>query len=106
MGHFERMNEVLDIMWGNVMEADKYIKEAHDMKDECRAYADWCRDMAAKHLEFNSTGRNVFDRVRDMVAAEHEHTAHMPGMMIVFDHQTHRLSRVSAEVKTMIDMYK
>lgn len=106
MSHFERLNEVLDIMWGNVMEAEKYIKEAHEMKSECPSYADWCRDMAVRHLEFNSTGRTVFDRIRDMVAAEHEHMAHMPGMMRVYDHQTHKLARESAEVRMLIDMYK
>lgn len=106
MSHFEYMNDVLDIMWGNLMEADKYIKEAHDLKDECRAYADWCRDMAMKHMEFNTTGRSVFDRIRDMVAAEHEHSTHMPGMMKVYDHQLHRMSKHTAEVKAMMDMYK
>lgn len=106
MGHFERMNEVMDIMWGNVMEADKYIKEAHDTKDECRSYADWCREMAMKHLEFNTPGKGVFDRIKDMVATEHEHAPHIHGIMKVFDHQMHRLSRVTAEVKAMIDMYK
>ena len=42
-----------DVISGNLREARKYIEKAYEMRESCRPVADWCRDMAARHLEFN-----------------------------------------------------
>ena len=102
---YEYIDDTLEIMWGNVMEASKYANEAHDMKDECRAFADWCRDMAMKHLEFNTAGKTVYDRLKDRLHEDTEHE-HAKGLMMVFERQMHKLNRQHAEIKAMLDTYK
>lgn len=103
---YEQMNDVLDIMWGNLMEADKYIKEAHDLKDTNRFYADWCKEMGMKHIEFNTNGKTVFDRMRDMLLNSQEHVDNSRAMVMIFDRQMAKLNRHCAEIKALMEMYK
>lgn len=103
---YEHMNDVLDIMWGNLMEADKYIRMAHELKDECRSYADWCKDMAAKHIEFNTAGRTVFDRMKDKLREDHEHAAHHPGILMILERNMAKLNHNCAEIKAKMEAYK
>ena len=86
MHMYEHMNDVLDIMWGNLMEAEKYIKQAHELHDECRMYADWCHAMATRHIEFNTDGKAVYltynltelSALRGTVIANHGYTIIFP----------------------------
>jgi hypothetical protein len=103
---YELMSDTLDIMWGNLMEADKYVKMAHELKDDCRMMADWCKDMAAKHMEFNVSGRAVYDRLKDRLHEEHEHAEHHAGIVMVLDRNMAKLNRQHSEIKAMMDMYK
>ena len=103
---YEHMNDVLDIMWGNLMEAEKYIKEAHELRDECRTYADWCKEMAMKHIEFNSNGKNVYDRLKERLHEDHEHTEHHKGVVMILDHNMAKLNHYSAEIKAKLAEYK
>lgn len=103
---FEHMNDVLDIMWGNVMEAEKYAKQAHELKDSCHSYADWCKEMATKHIEFNDNGRNVYERLKERMHEDSEHTMHHEGIKMILDRNMAKLQRVCSEVKAMIGMYK
>ena len=103
---YEHMNDVLDIMWGNLMEADKYIKEAHELKDECRTYADWCRDMAAKHIEFNTGGKNVYDRLKERLHEDHEHAEHHKGIVMILDRNMAKMNHLCAEIKAKMVEYK
>lgn len=105
MKSYEMLSDVLDIMWSNLMEAEKYIREAHDLKDECRMYADWCREMAERHIEFNANGRALFDRLRDMMS-EQENIEHANAMAMIFDRQLAKLNRHCAEIKATLTMYK
>jgi len=106
MHMYEHMSDVLDIMWGNLMEADKYIKMAHELRDECRVYADWCKDMAMKHIEFNTGGKTVYERMRDKLHEDHEHAAHHEGILMILDRQMAKLSHNCAEIKSKMDAYK
>lgn len=106
MHMYEMMNDVLDIMWGNLMEADKYVKMAHELKDDCRTYADWCKEMAMKHMEFNTGGRNVFDRLKERLHEDHEHTQHHAGVMLILDRQMAKLNQHCAEIKAKMEAYK
>lgn len=103
---YEHMNNVLDIMWGNLMEADKYIGMAHEMKDECRGFADWCRDMAMKHIEFNTGGKALFDRLKDKLHEDHEHAEHHAGILLILDRQMAKLNQHCAEIKAKMEAYK
>lgn len=103
---YEHMNDVLDIMWGNLMEADKYIGMAHELRDACRAYADWCKEMAAKHIEFNTTGRSVYDRLKERMHEDHEHAEHHKGVVMVLDRNLAKLNQHCAEIKAKMAEYK
>ena len=103
---YEQIDDILGIMWGNVMEASRYMREAHDLKENCRGFADWCRDMAMKHLEFNTAGKALYERMRERLHEDGEHSIHAKGLMMVFDRQMHKLDRQHAEVKAMLDAYK
>lgn len=106
MHTYEHMNDVLDIMWGNLMEADKYIGMAHEMKDECRTMADWYKDMAMKHIEFNTSGKALFERLKDKLHEDHEHAAHHAGILLILDRQMSKLNQHCAELKAKMEAYK
>lgn len=103
---YEHMSDTMDVMWGNLMEADKYIREAHELKDECRTMADWYKDMALKHLEFNTGGKTVYERLKDQLKEDHEYTAHHEGIMMILDRQMAKLNHTCAEVKAKLEAYK
>ena len=103
---YEHMNDVLDIMWKNLMEADNYIDMAHELKDECRAYADWCKEMAAKHMEFNTGGRSVYERLKERMHEDHEHKEHHAGAVMVLDRNMAKLNQHCAELKAKMAEYK
>lgn len=106
MNIYEHMSDVLDIMWGNLMEADKYIKMAHKLREECRAYADWCKEMAGKHIEFNANGRNAYERLRERLHEDHEHKDHHAGVLLVLDRNMAKLNGYCAEIKAKLAEYK
>lgn len=103
---YEHMNDVLDIMWKNLMEADNYIDEAHKMKEECRHIADWYKEMAAKHMEFNSAGRSVYDRLKERLHEDHEHAEHHAGIVMILDRNLAKLNQHCAELKIKMSEYK
>lgn len=103
---YEHMNDVLDIMWGNLMEAEKYAKMAHELKDECRAYADWANSMAMRHIEFNTGGRTVYDRLKERMHEDHEEAGHQEGIVMILDRNLAKMNRLCAEIKAMTDMHK
>lgn len=103
---YEHMNDVLDIMWGNLMEADKYAGMAHELRDECRSYADWCKDMAMKHIEFNTAGKTAYERMREKLHEDHEHREHHAGILMILDRNLAKLNQHCAEVKAKVDAYK
>lgn len=102
---FEQMDDVLEIMWGNAMEADKYMRMACEMKEHCRNFAGWYRDMAAKHMEFNTAGRALFDRLREGLRADEADAAHSEGILMVYERQMAKLNRHCAQVRAMLDAY-
>lgn len=105
MHMLEKMDDVLEILWGNAMEADRYAQMACEMKERCRGAADWYRDMATKHLEFNAAGRTLFDRMRDEMRTDAKHAAHSEGALMVYEKQMAKLSRHCAQTRAMLDAY-
>lgn len=95
-----------DVIAGNLREARKYIRKAYELRDECREAADWCRDMAVKHLEFNVKGHDLAKKLIADYAAKDQHAALAPGMKAVYDCIHADLARESAEVQAMVQAYK
>lgn len=105
MHMLEKMDDVLEILWGNAMEADRYAQMACEMKERCRGAADWYRDMATKHLEFNAAGRTLFDRMRDEMRTDANRASHSEGALMVYEKQLAKLSRYCAQTRAMLDAY-
>ena len=60
--HLKRVMWILETMQGNIREAEKYIEMACHTKHHCQDTAEWCLEMAKRHLEFNSKGTALLDR--------------------------------------------
>lgn len=105
MDHMHMLKWAFCILEGNVREARKYIAKAHEMRTENRTAADWCRDMAQSHLQFNVAGQSVFDRTMNDLAATGEHAVLIPGIKAVYEERMHDLTQETAEIKAMIEMY-
>lgn len=94
-----------DIMRGNLSEARKYISKAYELRDVNRQAADWCKDMAAMHLQFNVAGHNVGEKLIAEYAASGANSELAPGMKAVYADLHADMVRETAEIKAMIDTY-
>ena len=106
MHTYDLMGDVIDTMWGNLMEAERYIKEAYEMKDSCRSYADWCRTMAVGHMNFNESAKPVYDRLHERLREEPEHAHEIHGIMAIMNRQWNKIAKHTAEINSMIASYK
>lgn len=90
----------------NVQEAKEKILKAYKMKDECKQLADWERDMAVAHINFNTGGsRLAMDHIRQ-ARERHAGEERSMGMLDVWEHWLHEIMAEMAEVHAMIDSYK
>ena len=90
----------------NVHEAEQHIKKAHEMRETCRMTADWYKEMAQRHLEFNAQGRAIYDRkMRDLIEAQ-DAAEYVPGIKAAYNDWISDINEKTAEVMAMISMYK
>lgn len=95
-----------DIISGNIREAEKYIAKAYELREINREAADWCKEMAAKHLEFNGKGHELVKRLIADYNASGKNNELAPGMQAVYNEIHADLIRRAAEVQGMIAAYK
>lgn len=101
--HIKKAAKAID---HNVQEAEAHIRKAHEMRETCRMTADWYKDMAQKHLEFNSQGRALYDRkMRDLIDSEGA-AEYLPGIKAAYNDWISDINAKTAEVMAMIQMYK
>lgn len=95
-----------DIISGNLREAEKYIGKAYELRDVNKEAADWCKEMAAKHLDFNTKGHDIVKKL--IMDYEHsgQHSDLAPGMKAVYNDLHTDLIRKHAEITAMIANYK
>lgn len=90
----------------NLQEAERHIKKAHEMRDDCRMTADWYKEMAHRHLEFNVQGRALYERkMRELTEAEGA-AEYLPGIKAAYGAWMNDINEKTAEVMAMIQMYK
>ncbi|MBP3411376.1 MAG: hypothetical protein J6M10_10325 [Clostridia bacterium] len=109
MDHKELMHEIRRIaknLAGNVHEAKEYAEKAHRYRDVCKMQADWYRDMAAKHLEFNLSGRQLFDKFMRDLAENPEAAQHLLGIRMAYEDWMRDIDEDTAKVQAMLAMYK
>ena len=90
----------------NIHEAREKIEIAYRLRDTDRAAADWYRQMAAAHIDFNSVGHAAVARLITEARAEHANDPLLPGMIAVYDEMHAEVVKDSAEVSAMIAAYK
>ena len=95
-----------DVIAGNLREARKYVEKAYEMRESCRPVADWCRDMAARHLEFNVQGHAIAKKMIEDFAESGKQSELAPGMQAVYADIHADMMRDSAEIQAMIAGYK
>lgn len=93
-----------DIISGNLREARKYINKAYELRDTHQQAAEWCKDMAAKHIDFNSKGHELVKKL--ITEAENKQSPLAPGMMAVYNDMHADMIREQAEILAMISGYK
>ena len=96
------------VKWGvmtvhhNMKEAKEKILKAYKMREECKELADWERDMAVAHVNFNTGGtmlaQDHIRRVRDQHAGEHR----TMGMVDVWESWLHEIMSEMAEIRAMM----
>lgn len=95
-----------DIISGNLREAEKYIHKAYELRDTNATAADWCKEMAAKHLDFNTKGHELVKKLITDYAASGKNSELAPGMMAVYNDLHAEMMRKHAEIVGMITAYK
>ena len=93
-----------DIMRGNLHEARKYINKAYELKETHPQAAEWCKEMAAKHLDFNTKGHELTKKL--IAEAEAKQSSLAPGMMAVYNDIHADMIRENAEIMAMISGFK
>ena len=95
-----------DIIAGNLREARSYISKAYELRESCKPAADWCKEMAAKHLEMNAKGHELVKTLIADYAASGKNSELAPGMKIVYDNIHADMIRENAEIQAMISNWK
>jgi hypothetical protein len=95
-----------DIINGNLREAEKYIGKAYELREINKDAADWCKEMAAKHLDFNTKGHDLVKKLIADYAASGKHSEFAPGMQAVYNEIHADMIRRNAEITAMIGGYK
>lgn len=95
-----------DIIKNNLSEAEKYIGKAYELREVNKDAADWCKEMAVKHLEFNSKGHELVKKLISDYVASGKHSDLAPGMQMVYNEMHADMIRKHAEIAAMIANYK
>ena len=90
----------------NIHEAREKIGTAYQLKDKDRGVADWYKQMAIAHLDFNSTGHSCVTRLISEARASERDNPMMPGMIAVYEEIHADIMKESAEVSAMIAAFK
>lgn len=103
---FWSIKKIARNMDGNISEAHKYARMAHEWRDKCRMQADWYRDMAVGHLNFNAPARQLYDKRMADLASMPEAAEYIHGIRMAYDAWMHEIAEDTAEVQALISMYK
>lgn len=98
----KNISKVID---GNVCEAEKYINKAYKAKDTNKALAEWYRDMASAHINFNTPGHAIVAKLIEAETSKIPPSEFSPGMLMLWEDMHAELTARTAEVKAMIDNF-
>ena len=96
----------VDTIAGNIDEARRYIRLAMEYRETQKPLADWCRDMASMHINFNAAGMANARRLIDDMRAASDHPEYAEGAAAVWMDRLMSLTSANAEAKAIVDSYK
>lgn len=103
--HLKTIMWLIDTMKGNVAEAERYAEKACRMRDYCPDTAEWCAEMARRHLEFNNKGASVLEKHLTAFKGMAEGEASGALQMYVHDKRAW-IAEETAEVHVKLEKYK
>lgn len=103
--HIKLIYWALDVAERNLEEAERYVKKAHALRMQYKPAADWCIEMAKRHLDFNGTANVLLDGLcREMGDATGEGDIR-GAIRAAINERRERLAEDTAEVKAKINVY-
>ena len=90
----------------NIHEAREKINEAYKLKDKDRGVADWYKQMATAHLDFNTNGHACVTRLINEARTNEKDNPMTPGMLAVYEEIHADIVKEAAEVSAMISAFK
>ena len=89
----------------NISEAREYMCKANALYDSNRQAADWCKEMAQAHMQFNATGFTLLKKSLDEFGADEKHVMLAPGVKAVYMAMHGDMLKETAETRALIEMY-
>lgn len=106
MDDLRKLIEYADEIDMNYHEAFDKIGKAYRWKEDCRSMADWQKDMAVGHAQFNATGCGLVRGLMEHMEHTEEHRAVLPGIRALMHERMAKWAHKHAELKAMIEAYK
>lgn len=100
------IKQLSDAIRENIHEAKEKIQMAYKLREKDKAVADWYKDMAAAHLNFNTKGHECVTRMINDARAKMADNPMTPGMLAVYEEIHADIIAENAEVQGMIMAYK
>lgn len=105
LNHIKMIDWILDVEEKNIEEAEKYVDKAHGMRHENKAAADWCVEMARKHLDFDDKGDMMLDNLCRELSEAAGNTELLGAMRQHVHNKRAWMAEKTAKIRTMIEMY-
>ena len=105
MTHIKMIHWALDVAERNLDEAEKYAKKAHGLRTQYRPAADWCVEMARRHLDFNERASAMLDQLCRELHEAGGNSELYQAMKASVHEKRERLAEETAEVKLMLEKY-
>lgn len=106
MDMLHKIMDVAEEIDENFHEAFEKMEKAFHWREDCRQMADWQKDMATAHANFNVAGCAMVRGLMEQMEHTEEHHAVIPGIRALMHERMAKWSHKHAELKAMIDVYK
>lgn len=103
--HIKMIHWALDVADRNLEEAKKYAHKAQGLRMQYRPAADWCVEMAKRHLEFNTNASIMLDQLCKELHEAGGNSELWQAMKASVHEKRERLAEETASVKMELAMY-
>lgn len=94
---------------GNIEEARDKIKTAYALKSDCPEAAQWYKEMASAHINFNSNGIQTIKKRMEAFKSSEEYkrnSSYADGMIAAWEAMLTDIISRTTETKAMVDGFK